>query len=283
MRLLLGAVLCGASVAAAQAQNGTHAGTPVVRAQARTASIVVDGRLDEGQWAIADAATGFKQQDPREGEPATQRTEVRFIYDTDALYIGARMFDDQGAAGVRSRLSRRDQITEGDSIMFVLDTFHDHVGRTILTISPSGTWGDAGQASTFADPSWDPIWSVVTNIDSLGWTAEMRIPFSQLRFPVKPDHEWGVQIWRYVERLNEVSMWSFWGKQEAGGPPRFGHLQGLDVEQRKLGLEVLPYVVSRMEDVRPVQVGTPLRDPQEYRVRAGADIKALLTSTLTLD
>ena len=283
MRSFLAAVLLAAIGSAVQAQSGTHTGTPTVRAMNRTGPIAVNGRLDEPIWAAGEPAQNFRQQDPREGEPASQRTEVRFVYDEEALYIGARMFDDQGASGVRSRLSRRDQITEGDNIQFVLDTFHDHTGRTVLTISPSGAWGDAGQASSFADPSWDPVWDIATNVDSLGWTAELRLPFSQLRFPIKPDHAWGIQIWRFVERLNEISMWSFWGKTESGGPTRFGHLEGINIAQRKLGLEVLPYVVSRMEDVTPLQAGTPLREPQEYRVRAGADIKALLTSTLTLD
>ena len=86
-----------------------------MRAVSRTGAIAVNGKLDEPIWASGEPARDFRQQDPREGEPASQRTEIRFVYDEDALYIGARMFDDPGAAGVRSRLSRRDQITEGDN------------------------------------------------------------------------------------------------------------------------------------------------------------------------
>ncbi|HSL71444.1 MAG TPA: DUF5916 domain-containing protein, partial [Longimicrobiales bacterium] len=253
-----------------------------VRASARAGEIKVDGRLTEAEWSSTQAATDFRQHEPNEGQPAS-RTEIRFLYDADALYIGARMYDSLGAAGVRSRLARRDQLSDGDNIELIFDTFHDHTGRTIFSVSPSGARSDAGQAAPFADQSWDPVWEVGTEIDSLGWTAELRIPFSQLRYPRGGEQTWGLQVWRYVERLNEISMWSFWGRQEQGGPPLFGHLEGLRLEDRRLGLEVMPYLVTRTEDVTPTQAGTPLREPTEYGVRAGGDIKALLTSTLTLD
>jgi hypothetical protein len=256
---------------------------PVVRALQLRGAISIDGRLNEADWGSPAPASDFRQHDPHEGQPATQRTEVRFAYDADALYIGARMYDSLGAAGVRSRLARRDQLNEGDNIQFVFDTFHDHAGRTVFTVAPSGARADAGQASPNADPSWDPIWEVATQIDSLGWTAEMRIPFSQLRYPRSAEQTWGAQIWRFSERLNEVSMWSFWGKQEPGGPPLFGHIEGLQIAERKLGLEMMPYMVTRAEAITPAQAGSPLRDSTEYRMRFGADLKALLTSTLTLD
>jgi hypothetical protein len=263
--------------------QGNSPERPRVLAHLRQGAISVDGKLNEADWASALPASDFRQQDPQEGQPATQRTEVRFAYDADALYIAARMYDSLGAAGVRSRLARRDQLNEGDNIQFVFDTFHDHAGRTIFTVAPSGARADAGQASPNADPSWDPIWEVATQIDSLGWTAEMRIPFSQLRYPRSAEQTWGAQIWRFSERLNEVSMWSFWGKQEPGGPALFGHIEGLQIAERKLGLEMMPYMVTRAEAVTPAQAGSPLRDSTEYGMRFGADLKALLTSTLTLD
>ena len=268
--------------ATALAQNGSPPPGPTVKAAPLSGKIELDGRLTEAGWQSVTPATDFRQMDPHEGQPSSQRTEVRFLFDDEALYIGARMYDSLGVAGVRPRLSRRDQI-EGDNIQIIFDTFHDHTGRTIFMVGPSGTKFDAGQAAPFADPSWDPIWDVATSIDSLGWTAELKIPLSQLRFKAGAEQTWGLQIWRFVERLNEVTMWSFWGKQENGGPARFGHLEGLQLESRRLGVELLPYVVTRAESITPAQPGTPLRDPNEYALRAGADIKALLTSTLTLD
>jgi hypothetical protein len=273
---------------AAPAASDTRAGPggralPVVRAEGAVGPIVVDGVLDEVAWARAVPATDFRQYSPEEGAPATQRTEVRFLYDADALYIGARLYDDLGAEGVRTRLGRRDQHLDSDNLQLVFDTFHDRAGQTIFTVNPSGVKYDAGQASPFADPSWDPVWELATRIDSLGWTAEIRIPFSQLRFPAAPEQTWGLQIWRRVERLNEHSMWSFWGRDEVGGPRLFGHLEGLRVERRPLGLELMPYAVSRAAYVQPAAAGDPFHDARAYDWRLGGDVKALLASNLTLD
>jgi hypothetical protein len=273
---------------AVPAPDGGHAQghdepRPSVRAVERTGPIVLDGRLDEEVWRTAPAATDFLQQEPAEGRPATQRTEVRFVFDADALYIGARMYDTEGAAGVRTRLVRRDQEMESDNLQLVFDTFHDHAGRTIFRVNPSGVKYDAGQATPSADPSWDPVWTAATQIDSLGWTAELRIPFSQLRFPREREQTWGLQIWRGVHRLNELSMWAFWGRNESGGPARFGHLEGLRMAGRPMGVEVLPYLVTRASYLQPVQPGSPFESPSSYTLRAGADVKMLLTSNLTLD
>ncbi|MET0398708.1 MAG: DUF5916 domain-containing protein, partial [Longimicrobiaceae bacterium] len=278
---LLLAAAAGAAPAAAQS-GAEHPRDLAVRAVERTSPIALDGRLDEAVWASAPAAGGFTQQDPQEGRPATQRTEVRFAYDADALYVGARMYDSLGAAGVRTRLVRHDQDPESDYLQLVFDTFHDHSGRTLFLVNPSGVKNDAGQATPTADPSWDPVWEAATAVDSAGWTAELRIPFSQLRFSREADQTWGMQVWRYSQRVNEISMWSFWGKNDTGGPARFGHLEGIRVERRPQGLEVLPYTVARASYVAPTQPGSPFQDASAYNVRVGADVKALLGSSVTL-
>jgi hypothetical protein len=278
---LLVAAALGAAPAVAQS-GAEHPRDLAVRAVERTSPIALDGRLDESVWATAPAAGGFTQQDPQEGRPATQRTEVRFAYDADALYVGARMYDSLGAAGVRTRLVRHDQDPESDYLQLVFDTFHDHSGRTLFLVNPSGVKNDAGQATPTADPSWDPVWEAATAVDSAGWTAELRIPFSQLRFSREADQTWGMQVWRYSQRANEISMWSFWGKNDAGGPARFGHLEGIRVERRPQGLEVLPYTVARASYVAPTQPGSPFQDASAYNVRVGADVKALLGSSVTL-
>ncbi|HEV3049546.1 MAG TPA: DUF5916 domain-containing protein, partial [Longimicrobium sp.] len=283
-RAVLLSLLLALAVPAAAQQNAHSAGTtPRVQAVARTGAIVLDGRLDEPTWQGAAPATGFTQQDPNEGQPATQRTEIRLAYDAEALYVGARMYDSLGAAGVRTRLARRDQGTESDYLELVFDTYHDHTGRTVFNINPSGVKYDAGQASANADPSWDPVWAVETRIDSLGWTAELRIPFSQLRFPRDSVQTWGLQVYRFVQRLNEMSMWSFWGKRESGGPTRFGHVEGLRAPRNRGRMELLPYVLSRARYVSPTQPGSPFQDGQDYDMRVGGDIKYQLSSTLTLD
>jgi len=259
--------------------------SPTVEASRRTDPITIDGKLDEPIWATVQPATDFRQAQPNVGAPATQRTEIRILYDDDALYIGARMFDDKGAAGVRTQLARRDQSPgNSDYIQFVFDTYHNHIGRTVFTANPSGVKQDAGQATEFVDPSWDPVWEVKTRIDSLGWTAEFRIPFSQLRFARDSVQAWGMQVWRTESRLNEVSMWSFWPPEDTGGPSRFGHLEGLAPGRGSTRrLELLPYAVGRY---RSIQTGDPLNPfyhPKRADSRFGADLKYLLTSNLTLD
>jgi hypothetical protein len=268
---------------AQEVEAGHMASRPRVEMARVDEPITLDGRLDEGVWQWAKAATDFTQQDPEEGKPATQRTEVRFAMDASALYVGARMYDALGAEGVRTRLARRDQISGGDGLMLEFDTFHDHAGRTRFRINPSGVKFDAGQAAPYADPSWDPVWEAATGVDSLGWTAELRIPLSQLRFPRDSMQVWGLQIWRYVERLNEESMWSFWGKTESGGPAHFGHLTGIEITGRSRAMEILPYTTMRASYVAPTQPGSPFQSGSAYTMRVGADVKALLTSTLTLD
>jgi hypothetical protein len=271
---------------AAQSTDSSHVSArPRMQAAERTTPITLDGHLDESAWAASTPATAFRQSEPNEGLPATQPTEVRILYDDAALYIGARMFDSLGARGVRTYLTRRDQQEDGDYLEIIFDTFHDHTGRTVFQINPSGVKTDAGQASSNADPSWDPIWEAATSIDSLGWTAEIRIPFAQLRFSRETAQMWGMQIWRYVERIREISMWSFWSRNESGGPAYFGHVEGIRVSERPRGIELLPYVVSRAAyvPIRDDDRGNPFRDASEYTMRVGGDLKALLTSNLTLD
>lgn len=259
--------------------------SPSVRAMPRAGTITIDGKLDEPIWVQAQAATNFRQAQPKVGEPATQRTEIRILYDDDAIYLGARMFDDHGAAGVRSQLVRRDQSAHNsDQLQFIFDTYHNHIGRTIFSVGPSGSRQDAGQATEFADPSWDPVWEVKTQVDSLGWTAEFRIPFSQLRFARDSVQSWGMQVSRIETRLNEVSMWSFWGPEETGGPSRFGHLDGIAPGHgAKRRLEVLPYAVGRYQRLQDGDPTDPFYRSRHGDTRFGADMKYLLTSNVTLD
>ena len=281
--LLALASLVATTAIAAQDTTAHQLPSPRVVAVERRGAVVIDGVLDDAAWAAATPAADFTEQDPHEGVPATERTEVRFLYDADALYIGARMYDTLGARGVRTELARRDQQTSGDFLRFVLDTYHDHLGRTILQVDPSGVKFDAGQAAPFADPAWDPIWEAATRIDSLGWTAEIRIPFSQLRFSRAERQTWGMQIWRFEQRLNEMSMWSFWKKDDPGGPSRFGHLVGMRIGQAARKIELLPYVVGSERRALPSDPSDPYARLTKSEYRVGGDAKALLGSNLTLD
>jgi hypothetical protein len=279
------AVLCAPSLVA---QNIHPVTPPEVRAVPLEGAVRLDGRLDEPIWQTAPVASGLRQNRPigtgvNAGDPATQRTEVRFTFDEAAIYVGARMYDDSGSRGVRTRLARRDAEISTDYVQVIFDTYHDHIGRLFFTVNPSGVKYDANGLGGGEDTSWDPVWEVQTNIDSLGWTAEMRIPFSQLRYPSTSEEQtWGLQIWRQENRLNELSQWAWWGLEETGGPPRFGHLHGLVIRHPPGRAEVLPYVVGRSSNV-PGAESDPFFDPHAMDGRVGADATLRVTSNLTLN
>ena len=280
----LAALLLTFSVAEAHPGDDPEPVEPLSIAAVRlTTAIELDGQLNEFAWLGARAVTGFRQWQPDEGDPATQRTEVRFLFDDDALYIGARMYDDLGAAGVTSRLVRRDQHSNADELAIILDTFHDHLGETVFTINPAGVKGDAyGPGASWPDPSWDPVWQVKTTIDSLGWIAELRIPLSQLRFPRDSVQTWGLQVRRYTARLNERSQWAFWPRTESGGPSRYGHLEGLSMAASPSKAEFLPYMVGRSVKLDTQDADDPFNRGHFVDYRAGVDMKLSLTSNLTL-
>jgi hypothetical protein len=273
------------SVALPAAGSSLHPfGLTTVQAARRSSEVVLDGRLDDPAWATVAPATEFRQAEPDEGQPATQRTEVRFLFDDDALWVGARMHDTAGASGVRTRLVRRDRDADADQLELIFDTFHDHLGRTFIAVNPSGVKNDSyGPGGANPDPSWDPLYDVKTAIDSLGWTAEIRIPLGQLRYPASQRQDWGLQVWRTASRVNEVSMWAFFPSTDNGGASRFGHLEGLELTRGPSRGEILPYVVARSSNVTAADAGDPFHDPHQLDSRVGADLKYLVTSNLTLN
>jgi hypothetical protein len=268
-----------------RARRPDHAiSSPSVTAKRRTTPITIDGKLDEAAWTSANVITDFTQVDPKEGEPATQRTEMRILFDDEALYIGAKMYDTEGAAGVRTSVVRRDQAFNSDYIDIVIDSFHDHLGRAFFDVNPSGSIQDQiGVGSSCCDTGWDPIWQASAHIDADGWTAELRIPLSQLRFPRDSIQSWGLQLRRFIQRTNELDQWSFWKKTESGGPGRFGHLDGLEIKSHaKRNLELLPYVVGRSKNVA-FTPGDPFNNGHLASSRVGLDAKYLLSTNLTVD
>ena len=258
---------------------------PLAQAVKRDGPIQIDGRVNEAVWNAATPVTQFTQSDPEESKPATQRTEVRFLYDDDALYVGARMYDSLGAQGIATRLVRRDQAGEGtDLFQLIFDTFHDHQGRARFEINPSGVRNDAlGSGQQDPDLSWDPIYEAAATIDSVGWYAEFRIPFSQLRYPRAPSQTWGLQMRRFRAKNAEVDNFAFWLKTQSCAANCFGHLEGLQISAVPQRFELLPYVLSRASYVKPAVTGDPFHTGHAYDVRAGADFKYLLTSNMTLD
>ncbi len=291
-RVAVVALLLAPAVTRAQdSTSSIHPRTPpVAQAQRLRGSISLDGKLDDAAWQTAKPITDFTQYQPHEAQPPAMRTEIRVLYDDNAIYIGARLYDSLGAKGVRAPLARRDQLLDGngnngsfnslttDKLVVVFDPYHNHRDQALFEVNPVGVKGDQFDG----DPSWDPIWQVATNVDSLGWTAEMRIPFSQLRFSRDSLQTWGMQIWRYADRLNERDMWAFWRASEAGGPAYYGNLEGLRIPPQPKAFELLPYALSS-QAFKYAAPSDPYHTSSTNKMSAGLDLKYLLTSNLTLD
>jgi hypothetical protein len=257
---------------------------PSAMAAERTSAIVIDGKLDDAAWAKATPVTEFTQTDPDDGKPATERTEVRFMFDNDALYVSAKMYDKLGRKGVATNLVRRDDDFNSDYFEIVIDGYHDHLSRAFFDVNPSGSKSDyIGIGNSCCDNGWDPVWEAATRIDDDGWTAEIRIPLSQLRFPNATEQTWGLQIRRFIKRRQETDQWSYWKKTENGGPNRFGHLEGLKIGGAgSKHAELMPYVVGK-GSYEQHALGDPFKTGHVNSARVGLDLKYLLTSNLTLN
>jgi hypothetical protein len=255
---------------------------PEARAAQLQGALHVDGRLDEPAWAAATPVTSFTQVDPQEGQPVSERTEVRVLVSDEAIYVGARLFD-RDAGRIRARLARRDDDVETDEFDVYLDAYHDHLTAVRFRVNPAGAMLDGTIGSNGnEDDSWDAVWEAASTIDSLGWTAEMRIPLSQLRFASSDDATWGVQFARKIFRKGEWAVFAFTPKAEQGGVNRYGNLTGLGRLSRPRRLELTPYVSTRNERLR-FPSNDPFRSGSDWFGAAGADVKYGLTSNLTLD
>jgi hypothetical protein len=262
-----------------------HATAPAVRAARVQGDIAVDGRLDEASWAAAEPATRFTQTEPAEGMPASERTEVRVLIGDDALYVGARLYDREPKR-IKAALARKDDDVAADEFDVYLDTFHDHLSGVRFRVTPGGATldgilGSSAQGSD-EDLSWDPIWESGTQVDSLGWTAEIRIPLSQLRYNSTADGSWGIQFYRKILRKGEEDWFAFVPKSETGGVSRYGHLTGLGALRAQRQLELAPYLLAQ-GSYQPSVAGDPFQDGKEHHASAGLDFKYGLTSDLTLN
>ncbi len=276
--LLAAAAVVPASLPAQSTGHGTAA-VPGALATRAPSAVQLDGRLDDAAWAAATPVTVFTQVDPEEGQPASEATEARILYDDEALYVGVRLHD---RGRVSTRLGRRDMdLGDSDWVGVVIDSYHDHRTAYSFDLNPSGVRRDALKTETGDDMAWDAVWDAAASHDSAGWTAEYRIPFSQLRFSPAQEQTWGIQLERIIGRRNEYAVFAFTPKSERGGVARYGHLTGLRDIRPGRRLEILPYTVLRADYTDPG--ANPFREDGEMGADVGADLKYRVTSDLTLD
>ncbi|MEO7521859.1 MAG: DUF5916 domain-containing protein, partial [Gemmatimonas sp.] len=273
----------------------SHVAPAAALALRSAGQVKVDGRLNELVWHSAVPITSFTQTEPEEGAPGSEATIVRFAFDDEAIYIGAVM-NDRGPVSLR--VARRDaNFTDSDVFAVSLDSYHDHQTAFRFAVNASGvkrdeiitsTGGGGGGGGGGGDASWDPVWEAATVVTKAGWTVELRIPFSQLRFGRGEAQTWGLQMERRIARKQEHSVYAFTSKLQRGGPPRFGHLSGMNIAGAGHRLEILPYAYGRASyRTTPVNsaagFANPYRSPADYARGVGADLKYRLTSNFTLD
>lgn len=242
----------------------------------------IDGKLNDEVWQKGDWATGFIQRIPYEGKKPSQDTSFKILYDQKNLYIIVRAWDAQPEKIVR-RMSRRDNI-DGDSISINIDSYYDQQTAFCFTVAASGAKGDVliSENGRNEDSNWDPVWVAKTRVDDKGWVAEIKIPFSQLRFGKQNDQTWGLQVSRHIFRCKEESGWQLIPQNAPGIVHHFGMLKGLNGIKQGRRIELLPYAVAKTQQYQP-EAGNPFAPGKSSSMMGGLDGKIGLTSDLTLD
>ncbi len=243
---------------------------------------VIDGYIDEEAWNVVEWSSDFTQKEPDEGKPPTYQTKFKVIYDAKYLYIAIRAFDDEPHL-IQKRLSRRDGF-QGDRVNVIIDSYHDKRNAFVFTTTAAGVKGEefASQNGQNWDESWNPIWYTDAKVDDKGYTIEMKIPFSQLRFGNAKEQIWGFNINRTIFRLQERSLWQRIPNNQAGFISEAGELHGLvDLSPQKQ-LEIQPFTVLQYDNY-PSELANPYRDGSDFKINAGLDAKIGITNDLTLD
>jgi hypothetical protein len=286
---LLFVMTLAAAPAFAQTEHSNHgtdggSNTAAVAHAARAASaIVLDGRISEAAWANAAPAGGFRQQTPDQGAPASEVTQARIIYDDDALYI-ALTARDASAGSIVAQLARRDQLVYSDWLAVLIDSYHDRRSAYAFAVNAAGVKVDSRITDdSREDLSWDAVWDAAVARDENGWTAELRIPFSQLRFNrMAEGGTWGINFRRTIARRDEISYWAPVPANSQALVSRFGDLSGLPSLSPPQRIEAVPYAVARLTRA-PGDAANPYYDSNAWKGAAGGDLKVGVTSALTLN
>jgi hypothetical protein len=248
------------------------------------AAPVIDGALTDAAWRTADSSGGFVQYQPRAGAPATERTVVRVLYGGGAIYVAARLYDRQ-ADSITALLGERDEEVFSDRFYLYLDSYLDRRSAFAFAVNPAGVkWDAVLSQDTEIDQDWDAVWDAAARVDAQGWTVEMRIPLSQLRFHVGPggtgEQRWGLNFRRWIARRDEFSDWAPIPRNAGRFVSSFGELRGLRDFAPPRRLELQPYSVARLTRA-PGTPNDPFYRPNDLRSSVGADVKYRFAPNVT--
>jgi len=244
---------------------------------------VIDGILDDESWKSGLWEGKFTQNQPYSGRPESQKTEFKILFDDNNLYVAIKAFD-TNPDSIVNRLTRRDE-QDGDLVGIIIDSFHDLRTGFLFGVSSTGVKYDHMMTNDGQneDPTWDPNWWVKTSINKEGWVAEMKIPFSQVRFDKNSGDVWGFDVGRVLYRKNETTYWQHIPKDASGLMHLFAELKGLEqIKPRKI-LDITPYGVARTETFQKVP-GNPFQfNGTRSALNGGVDAKIGVTNNLTMD
>jgi hypothetical protein len=253
-----------------------------VRAVRAAEPITVDGILDDSVWQSAEVIDNLTQREPQEGEPATELTEIRILYDDEYLYIGVLCFDSQPDQVVASEMRRDAPLQDNDYFEIYLDTYHDHRNAAYFMTNPLGARRDAliREEGSRINWDWDGLWYSKTQRDKRGWTIEIAIPFYTLRFKTSEKQIWGINFGRHIARKREEAYWApiyrdlgYFGKYKISF---YGNLTGLENLKEGKRLHIMPYVIGGGIQEEEEDSLSPSGD-------LGLDLKYRLTSNITAD
>jgi len=256
---------------------------PAYRVRATTEPVQLDARFAERVWQTVDSIVDFRQREPLEGAPATERTVVKLVRTAEQLYVAVRAFD-RDVRRVRGTQLRRDaDLTSDDNVTVLIDSYRDRRGAFLFRTNPNGAMWDA-QLTGFdnVNEDWNGIWDVATRHDSVSWSAEFAIPLRTLRFNPGNDII-GLNVRRVIRRKNEEDLWRSWGRAQGldnlintGDVGGFGDIRG------DRPVELRPYALGRLVAPSYDSVGTRVA-PSDNGAKAGLDAKLAVTPTMTAD
>ena len=279
LRLLAGLGLSGVVVATAAEELRPKRTSETVRLTG--APPVIDGRLDDACWREGTWAGGYRQREPFQGAAPTAPTEIKILYDNRNLYVAIRAFDPEIAAQPRL-LGERDEFS-GDMVGVTFDSYFNRRTGFEFDVTSGGSKLDLILKNDGSvDLSWNPVWDVKVGTEPGAWTAEFRIPLSQLRYSRAREQVWGLHCWRWINRKQEESNWQVIPMDNQGFVHAFGELRGISDLPPSRRIELLPYAVVKYESLQR-EAGNPYRTGDTSNVTGGLDAKAGLASDFTLD
>lgn len=242
---------------------------------------IIDGIVNEAVWDNVEWSGDFIQREPYEYQEPSQQTAIKVLFDDNNLYVAIRCFDNEPEK-IERRLTRRDSF-EGDWVAIGIDSYDDNLTGFSFSVNAAGVKNDGIVTNdNDFDETWDPVWYTEVSIDELGWLAEMKIPFTQLRFSKKMNYSWGLEVLRWYFRKEEMSLWQMIPQDATGWASLWGELHGIKDIQPHKEVELIPYIMGNIETYEKEE-GNPFEDGTDFGWNAGIDGKVAVTNDFTLN